>query len=283
MAVSRPLRPAPVKAAVLESGRQAAEALFATMGGNLSFTPVEIASNIRRQIERRAAVVECPILIVEVLYPGLTQLDFTGPHTIFSRIPGADVIVASEPGGPIESDDRLTFAGTKRMCDIARCDLLFVPGGLASTDVINDLAFMAEFKRLAAGARYLTSVCTGSLVLGAAGLLKDKRAACHWAWRDMLPLFGAIPDAARVVRDGNVITGGGVTAGIDFALVVAAELSGETFAQALQLNIEYAPAPPFDSGRPETAPPDALAMSRARYAKLLPDRLEGAKAAAARM
>jgi cyclohexyl-isocyanide hydratase len=249
----------------------------------VSFTPVEIASNIQRQIERRAAVVESPILIVEVLYPGLTQLDFTGPHTIFSRIPGADVIVASEPGGPIESDDRLTFAGTKRMCDIARCDLLFVPGGLASTDVINDLAFMAEFKRLAVGARYLTSVCTGSLVLGAAGLLKGKRAACHWAWRDMLPLFGAIPDAARVVRDGNVITGGGVTAGIDFALVVAAELSGETFAQALQLNIEYAPAPPFDSGRPETAPPDALAMSRARYAKLLPGRLEGAKAAAARM
>jgi hypothetical protein len=99
----------------------------------------------------------------------------------------------------------------------------------------------------------------------------------------MLPLFGAIPDAGRVVRDGNVITGGGVTAGIDFALVVAAELAGETFAQALQLNIEYAPAPPFDSGRPETATPDALAMSRTRYAKLLPGRLEGAKAAAARM
>ena len=138
--------------------------------------------------------------------------------------------------------------------------------------MINDLAFMAEFKRLAAGARYLTSVCTGSLVLGAAGLSKGKRAACHWAWRDMLPLFGAIPDAGRVVRDGNVITGGGVKAGIDFALVVAAELSGETFAQALQGNIEYAPAPPFDLGRPETAPPDALAMSRARYAKLLPGR-----------
>ncbi len=161
---------------------------------------------------------DAPFIVVEALYPGLTQLDFTGPHTIFSRIPGAEVIVASEAGGPIESDDRLTFAGTKRMADIARCDLLFIPGGLASTDVINDLAFMAEFKRLAAGAHYLTSVCTGSLVLGAAGLLKGKRAACHWAWRDMLPLFGAIPDARRVVRDGNVITGGGVTAGIDFAL-----------------------------------------------------------------
>jgi transcriptional regulator GlxA family with amidase domain len=113
------------------------------------------------------------------------------------------------------------------MADIARCDLLFVPGGLASTDVINNLAFMAEFKRLAAGARYLTSVCTGSLVLGAAGLLKGKHAACHWAWRDMLSLFDAVPDPRRVVRDCNVITGGGVTAGIDFALVVAASCRGK--------------------------------------------------------
>jgi putative intracellular protease/amidase len=222
-------------------------------------------------------------VIVEALYPGLTQLDFTGPHTIFSRIPGAEVVVASEAGGPIVSDDGLTFAGTKRLADIARCDLLFVPGGFASADVINNLAFMAEFKRLAAGARYLTSVCTGSLVLGAAGLLNGKRAACHWAWRDMLLLFGAIPDPQRVVRDGNVFTGGGVTAGIDLALVVAAELSGEPFAQSVQLNIEYAPAPPFNSGRPETAPPEALAMSQARYAKLLPERLEGVRAAAARM
>jgi putative intracellular protease/amidase len=226
---------------------------------------------------------DAPFVIVEAIYPGLTQLDFTGPHTIFSRIPGAEVIVASEQGGPIESDDRLTFAGTKRLAEIPRCDLLFVPGGLPSTDVINDVAFMTEFKRLATGARYITSVCTGSIVLGAAGLLKGKRAACHWAWRDMLPLFGAIPDPGRVVRDGNVITGGGVTAGIDFALVVAAELAGEAFAQAVQLNIEYAPAPPFESGRPETAPAEALAISRARYEKLLPPRLESARAAAARL
>jgi putative intracellular protease/amidase len=230
-----------------------------------------------------APSIDAPFTIVEALYPGLTQLDFTGPHTIFSRIPGAEVIVASEAGGPIESDDRLTFAGTKRMANIVRCDLLFVPGGLAAFDVINNLGFMAEFKRLAEGARYLTSVCTGSLVLGAAGLLKGKHAACHWAWRDMLPLFGAVPDPGRIVRDGNVITGGGVTAGIDFALVVAAELAGEAFAQSVQLNIEYAPAPPFDSGRPESATPEALAMSRARYARLLPGRLEGTRAAAGRL
>jgi putative intracellular protease/amidase len=221
--------------------------------------------------------------IVEAIYPGMTQLDFTGPHTIFSRIPGAQVIVASEPGGEIESDGALFFAHTKRLAEIERCDLLFVPGGLGATDVINDAAFMTEFERLAATARYLTSVCTGSLVLAATGLLKGKRAACHWAWREMLPLFGAIPDEARVARDGDIITGGGVTAGIDFALVVAAEIAGPTVAQALQLGIEYAPAPPFDSGRPETAPADVLAVVRARNAQMLPARWEGATKAAARM
>src|SRR5450631_4187088 len=150
-----------------------------------------------------------PFIIVEILYPGLTQLDFTGPHTVFTRLPDTLVIVASEPGGPIESDGGLTFAGTRRMADIDRCDLLFFPGGFAATEVINDAAFMAQVNRLAAGARYLTSVCTGSLILAATGLLKGKRAACHWAWRDMLALFGAIPDPARVVRDGDIITAGG--------------------------------------------------------------------------
>ncbi len=226
---------------------------------------------------------EAEFLIVETIYPGMTQLDFTGPHTIFSRIPGARVVVASEPGGPIESDDGLVFAGSRRMAEIARCDLLFVPGGFAATEVANNEAFMREFRRLAAGARYLTSVCTGSLVLGAAGLLKGKRAACHWAWRDLLPLFGAIPDPARVARDGDVITGGGVTAGIDFALVVAAEIGGDALAQSLQLAIEYAPAPPFAAGRPETAPAEVLAAVKARLAPRLVERAAAAERAAARL
>ena len=109
-------------------------------------------------------------IIVEVLFPGLTQLDFTGPHTVLSRLPGVDVIVASEPGGPIESDGGLTFAGTRRLAEIERCDLLFLPGGMAATDVINDEAFMDQIRRLSLGARYLTSVCTGSLILGAYAL-----------------------------------------------------------------------------------------------------------------
>jgi cyclohexyl-isocyanide hydratase len=226
---------------------------------------------------------ERPFVIVEILYPGLTQLDFTGPHTVFSRLPNAEVIVASEPGGSIESDGGLTFAGTRRLAEIARCDLLCLPGGFSATDAANDLALMEQVRRLAAGATYLTSVCTGSLILGAAGLLKGRRAACHWAWRHMLPLFGAIPDEGRVVRDGNIITGGGVTAGIDFALTVAAELAGETFAQALQLNLEYAPQPPFNAGRPETAPPEILAMVNTRLEGLLPKRLADAQRAAARL
>jgi len=165
--------------------------------------------------------------IVEILYPGLTQLDFTGPHTVFTRLPDTEVIVASRDGGEVASDGGLTFAHTRRLADIARCDLICIPGGLSATEAANDAVLIAEIQRLAAGAPYLTSVCTGSLVLGAAGLLRGRRAACHWAWRHLLPLFGAIPDDGRVVRDGNIITGGGVTAGIDFALTVAAELAGE--------------------------------------------------------
>lgn len=222
-------------------------------------------------------------LIVELIYPGMTQLDFTGPHTVFSRIPNATVVVASAAGGAIESDGSLVFAGTRRLADIERCDLLFVPGGVAVTDLFGDDVFMREFRRLADSARYLTSVCTGSLVLGAAGLLKGKRAACHWGWRHLLPLFGAIPNSSRVARDGNVITGGGVTAGIDFALVVAAEIGGATLAQVLQLALEYAPAPPFDAGRPETAPPEVLEIAKARLAAQLSPRQAAVEAAATRL
>jgi transcriptional regulator GlxA family with amidase domain len=169
------------------------------------------------------------------------------------------------------------------MAELERCDLLFVPGGYSATEAANDEAFMREFRRLAATARYLTSVCTGSLILGAAGLLKGKRAACHWAWRGLLPLFGAIADPARVVRDGAVITGGGVTAGIDFALVVAAEIGGAALAQSLQLALEYAPAPPFDAGRPETAPPEIVALVRSRLAPQFAERKAAAERAAARL
>jgi len=212
-----------------------------------------------------------PLTIVFALYPGVTHLDFTGPHQVLAQLPGARVIAASEQGGAIEAEG-LTFANLTRLSDVTACDVICIPGGFGCAAAMNDEAFMAQIRRLAGSARYVTSVCTGSLILGAAGLLKGNRAACHWAWRDQLEPFGAIPDSARVVRDGNVFTGGGVTAGIDFALTLAAEIAGATVAQAIQLSLEYSPAPPFNAGRPETAPPAVLALVQQRLSAAEPAR-----------
>jgi transcriptional regulator GlxA family with amidase domain len=225
---------------------------------------------------------EPPFRIVFAIYPGMTQLDFTGPHQFLSRWSGGEVIVASRDGGDVPSDG-LVFAGTRPLADVAGCDLLCVPGGVNALEVALDEHFLTELRRLAAEARYVTSVCTGSLILGAAGLLRGRRAACHWAWRHLLPLFGAIPDDARVVRDGNIITGGGVTAGIDFALTVLAEIAGEDTARTIQLGLEYAPAPPFEAGRPERAPAAVLAAYQQRLAPFAAARDAQAREAAARM
>lgn len=217
--------------------------------------------------------------IVFAVYPGMTQLDFTGPHQFLSRLPGSEVVIASAAGDDVPSEG-LTFAHTTQLSDVDRCDLICVPGGMNATEVALDAAFTGEIRRLGEGARYVTSVCTGSLILGAAGLLKGRRAACHWGWRHLLPLFGAIPDDARVVRDGSVITGGGVTAGIDFALTVLAEIAGPETAQTIQLGLEYAPEPPFDAGRPDTAPAAVLAACQARFGGMMARREAEARQAA---
>jgi cyclohexyl-isocyanide hydratase len=223
-------------------------------------------------------------VIVFAVFPGVMQLDFTGPYEVFASLPGAEVIVASVAGGTLESSTGLAFTGLRRLSDISACDVVCVPGGRGVTEnAIGDEAFLGELRRLAATVRFVTSVCTGSLALGAAGLLRGKRAACHWAWRDALTLFGAIPTAGRVVRDGNIVTGGGVTAGIDFALSLVAEIAGPEAAQAIQLQIEYAPAPPFDAGSPETAPSTILAQVRERNAAMAPARREAIETAARRL
>lgn len=193
--------------------------------------------------------------IVFILYPRVTQLDFTGPYEVLARVPGAEIIVASKEGGVLASEHGLTFAGLTRLADITSADLIVVPGGPGQTEAMQDADFMREVKRLGEGARYMTSVCTGSLILAAAGLLTGKRAGAHWAYRELLSMFGAIPDPARVVRDGNAITGGGVTAGIDFALRIVAEVAGRETAEAIQLAVEYDPHPPFDAGTPRSAAP----------------------------
>jgi cyclohexyl-isocyanide hydratase len=219
--------------------------------------------------------------VVFALYPNITQLDFTGPYEVFTRVSGARCVLASVEGGAIEADGGITFAGVRRLKDIESCALLCVPGGLGTVQALGDRQYLAELRRLAGSARYVTSVCTGSLLLAAAGLLTGKRAACHWAWRDSLAAFGVIPDLARVVREDNIITGGGVTAGIDMALTVLAEIAGADYAQAVQLGIEYAPRPPFDSGRPETARPEILAAARKRSEAVRAERDAAVQRAAA--
>lgn len=220
--------------------------------------------------------------IVFAIYPGMTHLDFTGPHQFLSRLPGARVTVASPAGGEVPADG-LSFANTVPIAEVENCDLICVPGGIAATEMALDRVFVSHIRRLGQNARYITSVCTGSLILGAAGLLQGKRAACHWAWRDLLPLFGAIPDERRVARDGDIITGGGVTAGIDFALTVLEEIAGRDVAETIQLGLEYAPSPPFQSGRPELARPEIRARYDAIFSKLAPSRRAQAEEAASAM
>ncbi len=220
-----------------------------------------------------------PITILMPIYDGVTQLDFTGPHQFLVRVPDATIIVASMEAKPVNSHG-LVFSELADLRHVTRCDVLCVPGGAGFTQALEEDVFLAEIRRLGATATYLTSVCTGSLILGAAGFLVDRRAACHWAWRNMLPLFGAIPDEGRVVRDGNIISGGGVTAGIDFALTLIAELRGDEVAQAIQLGLEYAPAPPFEAGRPDLAPTSILtAVTKQMEAALATNRQRVARVA----
>lgn len=188
--------------------------------GFMSFRSSEISRHI---FAVKELLVMTTILIP--LYEGVTHLDFTGPHELLTSVPGTEVIVASMGGLPIDSHG-LTFSNLADLNTVEHCDVLCVPGGLGCVEAIENDAFLCAIRRLAGTADYVTSVCTGSLILGAGGLLEGRRATTHWAWRDMLADFGAIPEDGRVVRDGNIITGGGVTAGIDFALTIIAELRG---------------------------------------------------------
>lgn len=224
-----------------------------------------------------------PFTTVFAVYDNMTHLDFTGPHQVLCRLPGARTMIASRDGGDVVAEGNLVVGRTAKLSEIERCDLLCVPGGVTATQVALDEDFVHEIRRLGAGANYVTSVCTGSLILGAAGLLQGKRSACHWAWRELLTEFGAIVDEGRVVRDGNTFTGGGVTAGIDFALTMVAEIAGEAYAKALTLGYEYAPAPPFPGGRPELAEAETLSAYNALMSKQMDVRRAEARKAGERM
>jgi cyclohexyl-isocyanide hydratase len=203
-----------------------------------------------------------------ILFPGLTQLDLTGPFEVFAKWRDAEVHLVWKDLAPVRAETGMRILPDTSFADCPPLDVICVPGGPGIAALMEDAETLAFLKAQAATARFVTSVCTGALVLAAAGLLRGVRATSHWASRDLLARFGATVMADRVVRDGRFLTGGGVTAGIDFALVLVAEIAGAATAQAIQLQIEYAPAPPFDAGRPETAPADVLADVRARGAAM---------------
>ncbi|HEX4894342.1 MAG TPA: DJ-1/PfpI family protein [Hyphomicrobiaceae bacterium] len=201
-----------------------------------------------------------------VIFPEVTQLDFTGPLQVLTGLPQSTIHIVAKTEDPVPSDTALRLLPTHTFETCPQLDLICIPGGSQGVaGAMVDRDTIAFVRKQASAAKYVTSVCTGAFVLGVAGLLKGRRATSHWAYADLLPLVGAIHEKARVVKDGNVITAGGVTSGIDFGLSVVAELAGEPVARRIQLGMEYDPAPPFDSGHPDRAPDLRLAMLSGRY------------------
>ncbi|MBL8674867.1 MAG: DJ-1/PfpI family protein [Rhodospirillales bacterium] len=224
-----------------------------------------------------------PFHVGFLLFPDITQLDMTGPYEVLTKLPGAVTHLVWKTLDPVVAGGGMRILPSTTYAACPQLDLVCVPGGAGMNPLLNDADTLAFLRRQAAGAKYVTSVCTGSLVLGAAGLLKGRKAATHWMSMDMLAAFGAIPTHARVVVDGNVITGGGVTAGIDFGLTVAAEIGGPDLARAIQLSIEYDPHPPFGAGSPAGAGPEltgrVVEMAKGRQA----ERAQAVAEAAARL
>lgn len=201
-----------------------------------------------------------------LVFPNIQQLDLTGPYDVFGSMPDTVVHLLAKTLTPVRSTTGLTLTPDTCFADCPRLDVLCVPGGSGINALLEDAETLAFIRRVSASADFITSVCTGALVLGAAGLLRGRRATTHWASQSLLSAFGAEVVSARVVRDGNLMTGGGVTAGIDFALTLAEVMLGRDEAQAIQLDLEYAPAPPFNAGSPDSAPAHVTAMVKQRNA-----------------
>lgn len=206
-----------------------------------------------------------PFTIVFALFDNVTQLDFTGPAQFLSRLPGAQLHVAAASLDPVMTDCGFAIMPTIRFADCPQADLLCVPGGVGVAAALGDAALIDFVARQGGAASWVTSVCTGAFVLGRAGLLQGKQATTHWGYTQLLERVGATHVPARVVRDGNLITAGGVTSGIDFALTVMATVAGEATAKSVQLSLEYDPAPPFPGGTPATSDPAMVSGLRSRF------------------
>lgn len=209
-----------------------------------------------------------PLEIGSLLFEDLDQADLTGPFEVLTRIPDARCRIYAKSLRPVRDVRGLRLIPDATLEEAPQLDILHIPGGYGQEAVMDDRATLEWVARQAAGARYVFSVCTGALICGAAGLLKGKRATTHWASHHLLPLFGAIPDDARVVIDGSLISTAGVTAGIDGALRLAALVRGDDAARTIQLYMQYAPEPPFDSGSPEHAPANVLEAALQSFAAI---------------
>jgi len=218
-----------------------------------------------------------------LLFPGLTQLDLTGPFEVFARAPAAEVHLIWKTLDPVVSDRGMAILPTATFATCPALDVICVPGGPGQIALMEDAETLAFIRQKSEQASLITSVCTGSLILGAAGLLQGYRATSHWASLDQLALLGAQPVSERVVQDRNRITGAGVTSGIDFALSVVAALYGNETAQNIQLHMEYDPAPPFSCGSPQQASPEQLQQAKAQAAPFIARRLEATLKAAQKL
>lgn len=198
------------------------------------------------------------VIIGSLIFPGVDQLDFTGPFEVLSRIPNVSVHVVWKDTTPVADAKGLILTPQTTFDQCPQVDVLHIPGGFGQQALMDDEIVLSWIKSQAADAKYVLSVCTGALICGAAGLLKGRRATTHWASFDLLKYFGAIPVKARSVLDQSLMTAAGVTAGIDASLELVALLRGPAVAQRIQLYLEYAPEPPFNSGTPETAPSDVF-------------------------
>ena len=193
--------------------------------------------------------------IVIFLYEGMTALDAIGPYDVLRQLPGAEVVFVGNTAGVKRTEAQpLGLVADRALADVTRADILVVPGGLGQERVMREPATLAWIRRIHETTTWTTSVCTGSLILAAAGLLRGLRATTHWAALDELRQFGATPVSERVVEQGKIITAAGVSAGIDMALQLVARIAGDDVARGIQLGIEYDPAPPFDTGSPQKAP-----------------------------
>lgn len=224
-----------------------------------------------------------PITVIFLVYPGVTQLDFTGPAQVLSRLGRSTIHCVWKTLDPVPTDSGFSILPNGRLDDCRKADIVCVPGGPGCHDVMEDEAVLAWLRGVSASADWVTSVCSGSLILAAAGLLNGYKAGCHWMWRDHLALFGAQPVDERVVFDRNRATGGGVTAGIDFAFALTAAIRGEEHAKLVQLWLEYDPCPPFDAGSPLKAGGDLVEKVKLHGGKGLELRIDRIKASAARL